>query len=184
MEFFIFYWNVTKTKSTQDALYGPIQDFVEKNLYHLFLHIVKACCTWAYLYFISKKDKKTNSSSQTEYLFFFRVLLDFVLYAVYICTYVFYFFPKKEYNRKKAALDSDYGWHLTFMSVQATIMIITFIIVENFVYWFSVREARKRAIYQEFNRKEKFWSKGESHPRVDRAVEIQYFEKMQFNSDN
>ena len=53
-----------------------------------------------------------------------------MLYALYINTYVFYFFKQKSYNKGDAALDSDYGWHLTFMSTEAIIMLTTFAVVE------------------------------------------------------
>jgi len=104
--------------------------------------------------------------------------MDFLLYGIYINMYIFVFFKEDSYHKGVSALDTDCGWHKTFTSTESLMMLSTFISVEIFLYLVSVREARKRAIYQEFNKKENYWPKDQEQPNIDRIKQTAEFEVL------
>jgi len=104
----------------------------------------------------------------TENLYYFRIGIDVFIILGYLMIYIFHFYHLKDGGHKdnsgKSSLDNKEGLMKVFWAHTARTMWISIIIEEIFLYYFSVRPAKKRAIYQEFNLKEKYWRKGDEFP--------------------
>jgi len=120
-------------------------------------------------------------------LYFFRIGTDVVIIITYLVIYVFYYFHfddgEHEQNKGKAATLSLEGLKKLFWGHTARTMWISLICTEIFLYYISVRIAKKRGIYQEFNLKEKYWRKGEEEPRHSMIKDEQKFDELRQSSN-
>ena len=108
------------------------------------------------LWYLGRNPKSANSSRSTESFYTCRVIYDFTCYVIYLIIYVCYFYKKK--HPGKYALDSWYGFEKTLLGTTAKIYFFGTLFQELAVYFYCVRPAMERSIYQEFNT---YWKKGE-----------------------
>ena len=124
-----------------------------------------------------------NRSQFTENLFFFRVVVDIFIIFTYFLIYVFYFYHEGndlKSDETKSALQDWYGIGKILWGYTARHMWGSIVILEVLLYFISVRPAKKRAIYQEYNRKEHYWKKGEDEPRKNFIKQQNKLEELKY----
>ena len=151
-----------------------------KNGLHLSFHAIKIFLSLNYLK--SFKEIEKNRSKFTGSLFFFRISIDVVIIISYFLIYIFYFYHDKNHNENAhtSALADERGMIKLLWGTTARTMWISIISEEIILYYFSVRVAKERSIYQEFNLKEKYWRKGEENPRLDIVMDNNKLDELKY----